>query len=186
MKVTRPQPPQAPLNPYQVFIDAYPNRHPAGFELPLKNRSRIRTAKLARSLLAATNDRISELFVVKRASVLMAPVLSEEPAAEVRLGTFQIRGRKIMSWERILPAHSNEEMAWTGLQVQLDNKGSVLLNRHTYTEPQPEEHPKGSVEARLPFYELGLLNHEARVEMVALANILDSDTFRLSHATSLK
>jgi len=186
MKVTGPQSPQAPTNPYQAFVNAYPNRHPAGFEMPLKNRSRVRTAKLARNLLAATNDRISELFAVKRANVLMAPELPEEPAAEVRLGTFQIRGRKIMSWERVLPVCSSEVIAWTGLQVQLDNKGSVLINRHIYTEPQPEEHPKGIVEARLPFHELGLLGYEARVEMVALTNILDSSTFRLSQVIPFK
>lgn len=186
MKVTGPQPPQAPVNPYQAFLNAYPNRHPVGFEMPLKNRSRVRTAKLARSLLAATNDRISELFTVKRAIVSMAPLLIEEPAAEVKLGTFQIQGRKIMSWERVLPAYNCEDIAWSGLQIQLDNKGSVLVNRHTYSEPLPEDHPKGVVEARLPFCELGLLGHEAQLEMVALTNILDSDTFRLSHAISFK
>jgi hypothetical protein len=186
MKVIGPQPPQAPADPYQAFINAYHNRQSAGFELPLKNRSRMRTAKLARSLLSATNDRISELFDVKRANVLMEPVLAEEPAAEVRLGTFQVQGRKIMSWERVLPVCSSEDICWTGLQIQLDNKGSVIINRHVYTKPQPEEYPKGIVEARLPFHELGLLGHDARVEMVVLTNILDSDTFRLSQATSFK
>lgn len=186
MKVTRTQPPQAATNPYQMFMDAYPNRHPAGFELPLKNRSRVRTAKLARSLLTATNERISEIFGVKRAEVIMSPVQAEEPAAEVRLRTYPIRGRKIMTWERILPTCSAEEITWTGLQVQLDSKGSILVNRHAYAEVSPEQNPTGVVEAKLPYHELGLLSNDAQVEMVALTNIMGSSTFRLTQATPFK